>query len=449
MGFPSENDRPVNRVRCPVHGFIHYSNNEQKIIDHPVFQRLRYIHQLGLTYYVYPGAMHTRFEHSLGVMHLASKALDILVLKHGEELKRILSEYPPFNDNPLEKARQVVRLYGLLHDVGHAPFSHAGEVILPGGKSHEDIAVEIIRTKLNLDDIFFEGVTDILCGLIEGKGPPQPYILQRIISGPMDMDRVDYLLRDSLHCGVEYGKFDHPRLLESLILVPIPEQFRIGIDQPYDIGIEPSGIFAFESLIFSRYQMTVQVYHHKLRRIYDLVLAEYLKKWVKRTYSSTYLPEINDLLKLDDLTILSEMRNDSIRAQDQDIKDLAKILTERQHPYLVLERRNPDPIERKRLRQVLKDLNEKFSEDYFWLDDQARLKTHTLYVPNQHYEEQEEFDELFVYSKKKDYVERVTKISDFFQTFPRRLTIERVFVTRNPHIEEIREFAEKTMEVIS
>jgi len=128
--YLSAADEPIHRVRCPVHGFIHYSRNEKKIIAHRLFRRLQFIKQLALTDYVYPGATHTRFEHSLGVMHIATLAFDQLAKKKGATLEKIFGNVPELKDKTLAKARQVVRLAALLHDVGHAPFSHAAEEII-------------------------------------------------------------------------------------------------------------------------------------------------------------------------------------------------------------------------------------------------------------------------------------------------------------------------------
>src|SRR5580704_13638568 len=103
-GFLSKSDRPNQRVRCPVHGFIHYSVNERRMMNHPVFQRLRHIRQLAMTYLVYPGAMHSRFEHSLGVMELATQAFDLLALRHEERLKAELKEVPELREDTIVKA---------------------------------------------------------------------------------------------------------------------------------------------------------------------------------------------------------------------------------------------------------------------------------------------------------------------------------------------------------
>src|SRR5712692_4106730 len=136
-------------IRCPVHGFIPIDDWEKEIINQPAFQRLRRIKQLAWTDMLYPGAMHSRFEHALGVMHVATRLFDAIVQRSGDVLKEQLV----FDDNGLRTDRKLVRLTALLHDVGHAPFSHAGEELFPmhaeGSRyKHEDYSAAIIRSHL-------------------------------------------------------------------------------------------------------------------------------------------------------------------------------------------------------------------------------------------------------------------------------------------------------------
>src|SRR5262245_9736371 len=194
-------------VRCPIYGFIALDDWERDIISQPAFQRLRRIRQLAWTDQVYPAAMHTRFEHSLGVMHMATALYDGVVQRSGDMLRNELG----YKDAGINRHRQLVRLASLLHDVGHAPFSHAGEDLMPQRADqnrlykHEDYSTAIIRTefrdvieqhKTNISNYNFKA--DDIADLIEGKATASGAALwQDIVSSQLDADRMDYLLRDS------------------------------------------------------------------------------------------------------------------------------------------------------------------------------------------------------------------------------------------------------------
>lgn len=261
-------------VRDPIHGFVPFSEWERDVVNHPIFQRLRRIRQLAWTDLVYPGAMHTRFEHSLGVMHTATLMFD-QIRTHAADLLRDLG----FSDAGIEKDRQTVRLAALLHDVGHAPFSHAGEDLMPTDEStskpfkHEAYSAALIRTmmtdvidghRLNDLDIRAADIAD----LIEGGTLSQRKLFWRqIVTSQLDADRADYLLRDSYHLGVHYGRYDLGRIITSLTAVQNGE-----IDAPV-LAIDEGGWHAAESLLWARYQMFTQVYLHKTRVAYDLHVA--------------------------------------------------------------------------------------------------------------------------------------------------------------------------------
>ena len=224
--FLGPNHEPVHRIRCAVHGFIHYSDRERLIIDHHVFRRLRYIRQLALTELVYPGATHTRFEHSLGVMEMATRIFDRLAVEKGAQMEETFAEVEVLHEDAMARARQVCRLAALLHDTGHGCFSHAAEPVLHEGSDHESLTVRLLKTPeflgTLLDEKFFEGCAKLTASLIkpESDFAPQMQILRDIVSGEVDADRSDYLLRDSHHCGVDYGRFDHRRLIECLTVWP-------------------------------------------------------------------------------------------------------------------------------------------------------------------------------------------------------------------------------------
>lgn len=267
-------------IRDPIHGFIGLNDWELEIVNHPVFQRLRRIRQLGLTDMVYPGATHTRFEHSLGVMHVAGRMFDEIVNRRRDFLENELR----FNEAGLQRDRTFVRLAALLHDVGHAPFSHAAEGLMPlipgtdkafkheaySGAAIKYLMSEVIEDHALNDNYKFKA-SDI-ADFLEGRTSLGRTLLWRdLITGHLDADRADYLLRDSYHAGVEYGKYDLNRVLISMT---------VGIDQETNspaIAIDEGGLHAAEGLILARYMMFTQVYFQHTRRAYDYHVNGFLK----------------------------------------------------------------------------------------------------------------------------------------------------------------------------
>ncbi|MGD0949036.1 MAG: HD domain-containing protein [Candidatus Binatia bacterium] len=415
--FVTERDHPTERVRCPVHGFIHYSVNEEAIVDSRVFQRLRNIRQLALAHYVYPGAMHTRFEHSLGVMELATRAFDVLARKDAALLQETFAQVPAFKEHALAKARQLIRLLGLLHDIGHTAFSHAGECILPNGR-HERVSAWVIRqgplaSLLAERFSFFPGLGDILAQMIaEESFPPQLTVLKQIVSGQLDFDRTDYLLRDSLHCGVSYGNFDYLRLIESLAIVRRPAAGSL------EIGIEPSGVHAFEGLILARYQMNTQVYYHRLRRIYDVMLERYLKAWG----ASNYEPE-ERALEHDDQSLLEQMRQDATADDSPERKRWAQRILRRNHPKLIYETSDhADAEDLDRVKEIEKRLSEDFPGSEIILDAKAKGNVHKLFIRG----EEEKVDDLFVVRGGKNQ-RRVTEQSKILEKVPKGFWVIRLY----------------------
>ncbi|MBL8864085.1 MAG: HD domain-containing protein [Planctomycetia bacterium] len=281
--------KPQHEIRDPIHGFIRLTTEERKVLDSRPLQRLRYIHQLAMAYLVYPGATHRRFEHSLGVMELAGRVFDVVT--NADNLQSAIArDIVGSHKSRLDYWRQVVRLAALCHDIGHLPFSHAAEDLLPPGWKHERITDGLItgsEMKSFWDDakVQAEDVTKLAIGPKE-FGPkkhrtveftPWERILSEIIVGDaFGVDRMDYLLRDSYHAGVAYGRFDHLRLIDTLRILPHPE----NEDEPL-LGIEEGGIHAAEALLMARFFMYKQVYFHDVRRAYDYHLTEFLKQWLK------------------------------------------------------------------------------------------------------------------------------------------------------------------------
>jgi len=232
-------------IRDPLWNNIRVDALALQLVDTPVFQRLRYVKQLGLAYLVYPGATHTRFEHALGAYHLAR--LTMALMDQRGELGGVSLE-----------ERAVAQAAALLHDVGHYPFSHALEEI--GALHHEEVATPLVlsgRVGDTLTATLGAGVPARVLALIRGTSDSP---LQGLISGSLDLDKIEYLKRDALMCGVPYGEIDVDRLLNSLVLVDEPATGRRMI------GVLEKGLSALESLLFAKYQMYRNVYwHHAVR----------------------------------------------------------------------------------------------------------------------------------------------------------------------------------------
>ena len=263
----------------PIHDFVRVNSNELKIIDTSIFQRLRRIRQLSGAHLIYPGAQHTRFEHSLGVMHIASMA------GHALNEKGIVS-----SDNI-----QDLRFAGLLHDIGHGPFSHIFEELLQKRKmSHEDMGRDIILKTQIGDLISANGFNKkFITELAFGDSKFQ--FMNEIISGALSADIMDYLLRDGYFTGAEHAKIDHNRLTYSLDVYK------------NKLALEKSALVNFETMMISRYQMFKAVYFHKTVRAGEVMLLE-----------SMYLAEeelglssisLDEYLKLTDEVILSKLLN--------------------------------------------------------------------------------------------------------------------------------------------
>lgn len=243
-------------VRDPIHGFVKLSGEEAEIVATRAFQRLRGIRQLAFANLVYPGALHTRFEHTLGVFHVSS--LLCRVFKFSEEDGRL------------------VRLSALLHDLGHGPFSHVSEGALEifadrsklvdrmnaenRAKIHELVTQDLLRTDSELQRLIGRRMLEKIEALLSyGFGEP---VLRSVVSGPLDADKQDYLLRDSYYCGVKYGVFDLQQLHRELTVFPDP----VGGNQ---LMITPDGVHALEQFVLAKHYLTAQVYTHRVRLITD------------------------------------------------------------------------------------------------------------------------------------------------------------------------------------
>jgi uncharacterized protein len=303
--------------RDPVHNIIRLKTNTAegrllvRLIDTAEFQRLRRIRQLGLAHYAYQGAEHSRFTHSLGALHLATRILDNLDAKY-----KIPAE-----------ARVAVRAAALLHDIGHGAFSHVIETIL--GFHHEEFTIEAVlsdetevgKTLRTFSADLPQGVADIIAGKF------RPMALAQLISSQLDVDRMDYLLRDSLMTGAKYGIYDLEWIIKSL-----------AIDEVNDrLYVSARGIHAVEDYLQARYYMFRQVYFHRTLRAAEAVLRSLLRRalqlfaegktiWHAAAFEKIFRGErlsLEEHLEMDDADVLFHIKQWG-KSEDKILSDLSR-----------------------------------------------------------------------------------------------------------------------------
>ncbi len=310
-------------IRDPIHGSIALTPSELKIVDHRVFQRLRGIKQLGFTDQAFPGATHTRYAHGIGAMHVASRMFDAIFPADGQTL--------PVAER--KRLRQTLRLSLLLHDLGHAPGSHASECAMPRlqalglctvlGSSdrkatHEDYTLKLLLES-DLSDVIrahfgHMGIDPLdLAHLISGAFPDRSAcfviggidyfpLLTQMVSGEMDADRMDYLQRDSFFTGVAYGNFDQTWLLENL-------SQHVEGGRSF-LALEDRAIFAFEDFLLSRYHMFVSVYLHYI----SVGIETMLKRFYEEAPDDFFIPsDVESYIQTDDIALWSALRSSTNR----------------------------------------------------------------------------------------------------------------------------------------
>lgn len=330
----------------PIYGFItiRYPILLQ-LIDHPYFQRLNRIKQLGLSYLVYPGAHHTRFHHAIGAMHLMQQAIEVLKVK-GVEIS--------------EEEEIGVLAAILLHDIGHGPFSHALEHTLVSGVNHEDLSI-ILMDKLNKE---FEGKLELAIQIFSNTYSKM--FLHQLVSSQLDMDRLDYLKRDSFYSGVSEGVVSSDRILNML---------NVHEDQ---LVIEEKGIYSIEKFIVARRLMYWQVYLHKtvlaaenllveiLKRANylasqgeELFASPVLKKFLYSNYSKADFEQekvIYQFTMLDDSDIYSAIKA-WCHHSDKTLSVISRSLIDRKLPKISIQRM---PFEKERVSQLKELVKEEY-----------------------------------------------------------------------------------------
>lgn len=292
----------IFQIKDPIYGFIDINPKELKLINHKIFQRLYYIKQLGFVDQLFPRAVHSRYEHSLGTMAMATHIFDFLFKEGDFE-----------NKNAYKQMRQTLRLAALLHDLGHAPFSHSLEFRMPsrfelgickeGKANHEDytrILIENSDISNRIRHLFEEeGITPELIITLNFKinGITYQPILRQIISSECDADRMDYLQRDSFYCGVKCIKFNIFKLLKSFIA--------IQNNGAIYLGIKSESVLNLKNFLLFRHYMFSNVYLHHVPVIYE----EMLKRLLEDCDNFFKIPtDPNDFILFNDFNLYQKMR---------------------------------------------------------------------------------------------------------------------------------------------
>ena len=288
-------------IRDPIHGYVFVNEIERKVIDTEVFQRLRRIKQLGGAYLTYPGAEHTRFGHSIGAMHLAGKL--------GEHLMKL----GLIDKEDIER----IRIAALLHDIGHGPFSHVYEDVSTRylGKNHEDLTRWLIVESEIGDVLNSHGLNpDDIANLATGRWTSsEKQFLDQVISSQFDVDKMDFLVRDSHFTGVQYGLIDVFRIIYSIDIVN------------GDLAVEiPGALYALEAFLIARYEMFKAVYYHRTVRSANVMLSKAME--LARDYLGLVdfkTPE--EYIKLDDAYVITKIR-ELKDSDDEELKQAYKLI---------------------------------------------------------------------------------------------------------------------------
>ncbi len=271
-------------IKDPVHGYVYITEAEKQLIDSYPFQRLRRLRQLAGSEFVYSGANHTRFEHSIGVMHLAGK----------------LTENPNLSQFLSEEEIQIVRMAALLHDVGHGPFSHVFEHLLVKflNKTHEDMTAWIIQ-KSELQDTISglrydpTVIGKLAVGELRRRGKA---FMDQIIQSAVDVDKLDFVVRDTYHTGAEYGYVDIFRLIHMLDV--------LGENLAVDVG----ALSALESFVLARLESFRSIYFHRVGRAAQIMLATAMEA-AEDELGLVDFDSPEDYLALDDYTVWTMLKN--------------------------------------------------------------------------------------------------------------------------------------------
>lgn len=290
----------IKYVRDPIYGYVGMTDVEKRIIDTWPVQRLRGIRQLSVTSITYPGGDHTRFSHALGTMHIAGQIADSL-----------RSSIEISNDE-----WQLVRLAGLLHDIGHGPFSHSYEEILVKyrGLNHEQMGREVVEKSELADALKGCGFkpSDVT-ELTFGKEMKDKRYLHQITASQVDADKLDFLVRDSYFTGVEYGRIDISRLVQAMEVCG------------GDVAIDLKALYALEAFMIARYEMFLAVYYHHAVRAAEILLHKAMD-YAHELIGLTTFKDVDEFLQMDDAYVTTKLRElDPNEIEDPEKRKLAEL----------------------------------------------------------------------------------------------------------------------------
>lgn len=308
------------KIYDSVHGFIPFDELEKELIDSLPYQRLHYIHQLGIAYLVYPGATHTRFEHSLGVMHLATLIFEKVCKSVRPDVFHFV---PRKGSSEYLYWKRVLRMAALCHDLGHLPFSHVAEKDLLGSEGHEAWTYRIIESShlapvwellrshpAYMEDLIERDIVRDIKRIAIGEAKwkemfqeeftPWERIVSEIITGDFfGADRIDYLLRDAKSTGVAFGLFDYQQLIETIRILPSAEKG----GEEFLLGIDENGLESCEALLLARHFMHRRVYQYSSVKAYNF----HLRRYLKAVYSRKMLDSVDDFLSVSDTDVISAL----------------------------------------------------------------------------------------------------------------------------------------------
>ena len=399
-------DDKIIQVMDPVHNFIDISEYPVilQLIDTPYFQRLRRLHQLGLASTVYPNATHSRFAHSIGVMHVFLALFDSVTKKSN------------LSKDKIAKLRPVGAVAALLHDIGHGPFSHASEKFLNKGKfNHEDLTQNIIR-KTEIRSILKKNKISpqLICDVLKHEVSGDLLFVSQLISSQLDADRLDYLMRDALFTGVPYGKIDIYRIANTLSIwnKKTPKKSLKGT-----VVVSQKGIEAVENYLIGRYHMYKGVYYHKTIRCMESILVKIFerastlpKEYNKITnIAKNVTPET--MLFLDDQVCYSAIHKWSM-SSDQILKDLSARLINRN--LLKVRQINKSKIIHVKLNQmkyIEKEFKRRnFDYDYYFISDDDSKSGYDPYTATKQDDEQTAISHIMVVNEQNE-LEEISRIS--------------------------------------